>query len=177
MGEVGGEEEGGDTTCLVLATPPFLQLQEHLHSSLLGRHTQLPAQESSKKPAPEGRPDTMLAQCRTHCRPELWRNPRMWKEPCSEQVWMLSLEWTPVFFKCVTMSPHLANPHCLLQGNPASLDVYWLLNVSLAGGIRVTEGTKVSHKEAENNKESASWSSARCAPGKTAHSSMWTTRE
>ena len=71
-GEGGGEgrwgEEGwggGDTTCPVLATPLLLQLQEHLHSSLLGPRTEQPAQDSSEEPEADGRPDTTLARCST----------------------------------------------------------------------------------------------------------------
>lgn len=40
----------------------LLQLQEHLRSSLLGPRTEPPAQDSSKEPAAEGRPDTTLAR-------------------------------------------------------------------------------------------------------------------
>lgn len=94
---------GGDTTCPVLATPLLLQLQEHLRSLLLGPRTEQPAQDSWDEPEADGRPDSTLAQCRAHCTSELWRNPHMWQETCSEQACVLSLERTPAFFKCVTM--------------------------------------------------------------------------
>lgn len=105
---------------------------------------------------------------RTHCSSGPCRKPRMWQETCSEQACVPSLEWTPAFFKWVTVPQHRANPHRLLQQKLASLGVNLLLKCELS---LESESWKALRRPAKRQKGTKNLPYGHCGPGKTAHGS------